>query len=127
MTTDELLEAWTALTGRLPNREQRRVMEHGDGPLWIIAGPGTGKSYALVLRCLYLLCVCNIPPEAIVLTTFTKKTAAELEQRLLEALLQLSTTYPDLKAIHIAQMRMGTMHSLCFRILTDSPNSSFRH
>ncbi len=113
MTIDELLDALASQTGRTPNPEQRTVMEHNDGPLWVIAGPGTGKTYALILRCLYLLCLCHVPPEAIVLTTFTRKAAEELKQRLHEAILRLSVVFLEMSAIDVSQMRVGTLHSLC--------------
>lgn len=61
-------------------------MDHGDGPFQITAGPGVGKTYALTLRVSFLLCVQEVSPEAIVLTTFTRKAAAELRYRLQEIL-----------------------------------------
>ena len=124
---DELLDALASHIGRPPNVEQRVVMEHNDGPLWVIAGPGTGKTYALILRCLYLLCVCRVPPEAIVLTTFTRKAAEELKQRLHEALLRLSVVYPEMSEIDVSQMRLGTLNSLCWDFLTETPGSPYRH
>ena len=127
MTNDELLSAWASLTETFPNAEQRTVMDYIDGPLWVIAGPGTGKTSALILRCLSLLCVHHVPPEAIVLTTFTRKVAEELEQRLQEALLRLSTVFPELRSVDISRMRLGTLNSLCWNILTDTPESRFRH
>ncbi len=127
MTVNELLDALASHTGRTPNCEQRDVMEHNDGPLQVIAGPGTGKTYALILRCLLLLCVYRVPPEAIVLTTFTRKAAEELKQRLHEALLRLSVAFPDMSAIDVSRMRLGTLHSLCWDFLTETPGSPFRH
>jgi DNA helicase-2/ATP-dependent DNA helicase PcrA len=127
MTADELLAALASTTGRSPNREQRDVMKYNGGPLWVIAGPGTGKTYALVLRCLRLLCVDRVPPEAIVLTTFTRKAAEELQQRLHEALLRLAVSFPEVGAIDISQMRLGTLHSLCWDFLAETPASPFRH
>ena len=57
MTIDELLDALASQTGRTPNPEQCAVMKHSGGRLQVIAGPGTGKTYAFILRCLYLLCM----------------------------------------------------------------------
>jgi DNA helicase-2/ATP-dependent DNA helicase PcrA len=127
MIVDQLLDALTSATGRTPNLEQRAVMEHNDGPLQVIAGPGTGKTYALILRCLYLLCVLRVRPEAIVLTTFTRKAAEELKHRLHETLLRLSDAFPELREIDVSQMRLGTLHSLCWDFLTETPDSPFRH
>jgi DNA helicase-2/ATP-dependent DNA helicase PcrA len=127
MTADELLEALAAQTGRTPNRAQRYVMEQDNGPLQVIAGPGTGKTYALIRRCLHLLCVRRVPPEAIVLTTFTRKAADALKQRLHESLLRLSTTFPEARMVDISRMHLGTLHSLCWDFLTETPASPFRH
>lgn len=127
MTIDELLDVLASQTGRTPNPEQCAVMEHSGGPLQVIAGPGTGKTYALILRCLYLLCMDRVPPEAIVLTTFTRKAAEELKQRLHETLLRLSDAFPEIREIDVSRMRLGTLHSLCWDFLTETPGSPFRH
>ncbi len=127
MTREEFLGAWASIAGGPPNSEQLAIMEHIEGPLQIIAGPGVGKTYALILRVLFLLCVCHVAPSAIVLTTFTRKAAEELRLRLQEAHSRLSTNYPELRAIDLSQMRLGTLHSLCWDILTEVPGSRYRH
>jgi len=127
MTREEFLGAWASIAGKPPNPEQLAIMDHAHGPLQITAGPGVGKTYALILRVLFLLCVCHVPPQAIVLTTFTRKAARELRQRLQEALSRLSTKSPELRAIDLSQMRLGTLHSLCWKIITEMPGSRYRH
>src|SRR6266849_1313510 len=129
MTIEDLLGALKAFPhGAIdPNEEQRFVMEYNDGPLWVIAGPGTGKTLALVLRCLFLLCVVGIPPASIILTTFTKKAAQELKQRLYETLRRLATFFPEVGQIDISHMRIGTLHSLCWDLITASLDSPYRH
>lgn len=128
MTNEELLEA---LAGPphgaiVPNAEQRSVMEHTGGPLWVIAGPGTGKTQGLVLRTLRLLCVDGVVPEAIVLTTFTRKAAEQLESRLHEVLRRLARAYPEVGQIDLGRMHLGTMHNICCSLLTASPSSAYR-
>jgi DNA helicase-2/ATP-dependent DNA helicase PcrA len=127
MTREEFLTAWTSMMGKPPNPEQLVIMDHGQGPLQITAGPGVGKTYALILRVLFLLFVCQVAPEAIVLTTFTHKAAGELRQRLQETISRLRATFPGLNAIDLSRMRLGTLHSLCWDILTETPGSSYRH
>jgi len=127
MTREEFLGAWASIAGKPPNPEQLAIMDHADGPLQITAGPGVGKTYALILRVLFLLCVCHVAPSAIVLTTFTRKAAEELRLRLQEALSRLSTESPGLRAIDLSQVRLGTLHSLCWDILTEMPGSRYRH
>jgi len=108
MTREEFLDAWASIAGKPPNPEQLASMDHAQGPLQITAGPGVGKTYALILRVLFLLCVCQVAPSAIVLTTFTRKAAEELRLRLQEALSRLSTRSPELRAIDLSHMRLGT-------------------
>ena len=127
MTREEFLDAWASIVGKPPNPEQRAIMDHPQGPLQITAGPGVGKTYALILRVLFLLCVCQVPPSAIILTTFTRKAAEELRLRLQETLSRLRTKFPELRVIDLSSVRLGTLHSLCWDILTETPGSRFRH
>lgn len=129
MTNEELLAALKALPQRPinPNQAQVDVMRYNEGPLWVIAGPGTGKTLSLVLRCVRLLCVDRVPPEAIFLTTFTRKAARQLEQRLHELLGQLALVEPSVGQIDLSRLRLGTLHRLCWDILTETPASPFRH
>src|SRR5260221_10112992 len=109
MTIDELLVALQSLPHRAiaPNDAQLAVMRYNDGPLWVIAGPGTGKTEAVTLRCLRLLCVDWVPPECIVYTTFTRKAARQLEHRLHLALAALGELFPDVRRIDASRMRLG--------------------
>src|SRR6266851_1189605 len=58
-----------------PNPRQRDAIELLDGPVRIIAGPGSGKTYALVVRALNLICCRGIPPGRVVVVTFTERAA----------------------------------------------------
>ncbi|NOY65014.1 MAG: ATP-dependent helicase [Nitrospirae bacterium] len=68
-----------AILDRL-NEEQRTAATHKDGPLLVIAGPGTGKTLTIVARIVYLL-EKGISPAKIVAITFTNKAAEEIRQR----------------------------------------------
>ena len=59
-------------------------------PLFIVAGPGTGKTACLTLRILKLILVDGVSPRGILATTFTKKAAAELRSRILVGASSLS-------------------------------------
>ncbi len=72
MNLQEMLSILEEQSGRTLHDEQRSVIEHTNGPLWVIAGPGSGKTEVLVLRCLKLTCVDKVAPKAIILTTFTE-------------------------------------------------------
>ena len=52
------------------NEAQRRVVGHAEGPLLVIAGPGSGKTFALVLRTMNLLLTGKAHPSELVLCTF---------------------------------------------------------
>jgi DNA helicase-2/ATP-dependent DNA helicase PcrA len=67
------LEKW--LEGLNP--QQRTAVTYGNGPLLIVAGAGTGKTNTLAYRVSYLLSQ-KIPPEKILLLTFTRRAAEEM-------------------------------------------------
>jgi DNA helicase-2/ATP-dependent DNA helicase PcrA len=62
------------------NPEQRRAVVHGDGPLLVIAGAGSGKTRTLAYRVAYLIAA-GTPPEKILLLTFTRRAAEEMLKR----------------------------------------------
>jgi hypothetical protein len=67
-----LLRAYPAL-----NDAQRAIIGHSAGPLLVIAGPGSGKTFSLVLRALNLLLLSKATPRELVVCTFTEKAAFE--------------------------------------------------
>lgn len=92
------------------NREQRAVVEFDQGVLQVVAGPGTGKTEALVSRVVELLKK-GAPPESIMMVTFTKKAAEEFEVRLLEK--------SQDKGVDPLGVYCGTLHSLCFQVMEE--------
>ena len=62
------------------NPEQRAAVTHGDGPLLVVAGAGTGKTKTLAYRVAYLISR-GVKPEKILLLTFTRRAAQEMLQR----------------------------------------------
>jgi DNA helicase-2/ATP-dependent DNA helicase PcrA len=100
-----------------PNENQRRAILHTDGPLYLPAGPGSGKTRVLLWRTLNLIVFHDVPPEDIYLSTFTEKAALQLReglQGLLGAVTNRTGRYYD----H-TQLYVGTVHSLCQRLITD--------
>ena len=92
------------------NDEQARAVTHGDGPLLILAGAGSGKTKTLTHRIAYLIGELKVFPSRILAVTFTNKAAKEMRQRLAQLL--------DEDANNRQFMPwMGTFHSICVRIL----------
>jgi DNA helicase-2/ATP-dependent DNA helicase PcrA len=63
------------------NREQRRAVTHGDGPLLVVAGPGTGKTEVITRRIAWLIATKRAHPSEILALTFTDKAADEMQAR----------------------------------------------
>lgn len=96
------------------NENQKRAIETIQGPLLIIAGPGTGKTYTLVQRTLYLIRERKVKPENIMIATFTEKAAKEIITRITNELDKLNIY------ININEMYIGTFHSICIRMLKEN-------
>lgn len=117
--------------GRTPNPGQKTAVEAAVGePLFVVAGPGTGKTATLTMRMLKLVFVDQIEPKSILSTTFTKKAAAELRSRVLgwgygvqEWLLEHGgLSRMDrmwVEKVDINQIRTGTIDSICEELLRD--------
>jgi DNA helicase II / ATP-dependent DNA helicase PcrA len=88
------------------NPAQREAVEAPDGPLLILAGPGSGKTRVITHRIAYLIKVRGVSPHRILAVTFTNKAAREMTDRLSR---MIAAALPDLT--------MGTFHSICSRIL----------
>ncbi len=89
------------------NEPQRLAVTHGEGPLLLLAGPGSGKTYTITQRILYLL-ECGTPPERILVVTFTKDAAASMQQR-----------FRKLSPADLP-VNFGTFHSVFYHMLRES-------
>jgi DNA helicase II / ATP-dependent DNA helicase PcrA len=108
--------------GTVPLYEaQRRALAHSfTVPLWVIAGPGTGKTHTLVWLALKRILVDGVAPERIVLTTFTRKAASELQSRLAVSRQRLiDVGLKEAEPVDLSHLAVGTLHGLCARILHD--------
>jgi DNA helicase-2/ATP-dependent DNA helicase PcrA len=90
------------------NQAQKEAVTHGEGPLLIVAGAGTGKTTVLTHRYVWLLREKNLKPENVLALTFTEKAAGEMEDRILQML--PNGTY---------DFWISTFHGFCQRILEE--------
>lgn len=95
------------------NPQQLEAILATDGPVLIIAGPGSGKTFTLVERIVYLIMQKGVAPESLFVVTFTDKAARELTTRISNRLADL-----DIK-FNLNEMYLGTFHSICLRLLDD--------
>lgn len=112
---DEFHRQWEDIRGWEIEEQKKKVIRHEEGPLWIIAGPGTGKTETLIMKTLKLLLVDGVEPGSIFLTTFTEKGAEELEDRLANIIDDFG--YGD--EVDVSNTRIGTLHSLCDEVMRE--------
>ncbi len=92
------------------NEGQKLAVTTTEGPVLVIAGPGSGKTSTLVERIIYLMAEKNVTPENIMVSTFTEKASKELITR-------VTNKVPSL---NINEMYIGTLHSIFLRILEEN-------
>jgi DNA helicase-2/ATP-dependent DNA helicase PcrA len=108
----------------IPNDQQKEAILYIDGPLYLPAGPGSGKTKVLLWRTLNLIVFHDVNPDEIFLSTFTEKAAFQLREGL-RTLLGAVTTATNM-SFDISNMYVGTVHSLCGRLSSDRRFSSER-
>ena len=94
------------------NPSQIEAVSHGEGPLLVLAGPGSGKTRVIAQRIAYLINDLCVPPGDILAVTFTNKAAAEMKKRA-----------GDLAGELAGRIWIGTFHSICLRILKTEADS----
>jgi DNA helicase II / ATP-dependent DNA helicase PcrA len=96
------------------NPAQLEAIEATEGPLLIIAGPGSGKTFTLVERIVHLITEKNVTPESLFVVTFTEKAASELTTRISNRLNEIGVRF------NLNEMYLGTFHSICLRWLEEN-------
>ncbi len=93
--------------------ESQKAAIHSEGPTLLIAGPGTGKTYTIIQRVLYLIREKRVKPEEIMLVTYTQKASKELTTRLTDVLSKAGIE------VNLHEMYIGTFHHICRKILKE--------
>jgi len=93
------------------NDPQKEAIRHTEGPMLVIAGPGSGKTLVLILRTLNLLLQNLAKPSEILLCTFTEKAAFELRDRI--SLTAKKLAYEG----DLVGLLVGTIHSIANEFL----------
>ena len=111
-----------------PNAQQEEAILYTDGPLFLTAGPGSGKTRVLLWRTLNLIVFHGVSPGEIYLSTFTEKAALQLKEGLRSLLGMVSNETG--KPYDLSKMAIGTVHSICQTLITDrrfSPGGARKH
>ena len=95
------------------NRQQQRAITASDGPVLVLAGPGSGKTAVLTRRIAWLIREHRVPHHRVMAVTFTNKAAGEMRNRV-EALL----------GEHLRGLQVSTFHSACARFLRREAESA---
>lgn len=93
------------------NSNQQRAVSHFEAPCLVIAGPGSGKTKTLISRICNLVEKCHVNPDEILVLTYTKAAAEEMERR------YLSVANNGGKNVSRGKVTFGTFHAICFQIL----------
>ena len=96
-----------------PNSKQRSAIEHPPAPLMILAGAGTGKTFTLENRIVYLIKEYKVDPKHLLAITYTEKAAKELKNRVIEKV-----------GAKAHSMTVNTFHAFCYKLLRDNDFSS---
>ena len=103
--------------GFTPNPQQAAAVLHVDGPLYLPAGPGSGKTRVLLWRSVNLIVCHGVSQDEIYLSTFTEKAARQLREGL-RVFLGAATNITG-QQYDISRMYVGTTHALCQQLLKD--------
>ena len=88
------------------NKSQQKAILHKDGPMLVLAGPGSGKTAVITQRTIQLIEQYQVSPSNILVITFTRAAAQEMKQRFLAATQEKQS-----------RVTFGTFHAIFFMVL----------
>ncbi len=88
------------------NKAQRMAAEHGEGAMLVLAGPGSGKTAVITERVRWLAEHKKVPPEHILVITFSRAAAVEMKKR-----------FEKLTSHQYSSVNFGTFHAIFFNII----------
>lgn len=97
---------------KMLNKEQKKAVDTTEGPVMVIAGPGTGKTQILTLRIANILLQSDVTPDSILALTFTESGAKAMRERLLRYI--GSAAY---------RVEIATFHSFAQRLIAKYPDA----
>ena len=89
--------------------EQEQAVRHKDGPMMVLAGPGSGKTFVITRRLKCMIEAYGIPPEEILVVTFSRAAAAEMQERFFKLMGDAN-----------CGVMFGTFHAVYFHILKNT-------
>ena len=92
------------------NESQQKAIEHREGPMLVLAGPGSGKT-AVITRRVLELTKAGVAPGNILVITFTKAAATEMKERFERLQKEEVTLLPE------GKVNFGTFHAVFFKII----------
>ncbi len=88
------------------NESQKKAIIHHKGPMLVLAGPGSGKTLVIIRRTRYLIEQYGVSPDQILVITFTKAAANEMQER-----------FERMMQVERSSVNFGTFHAIFFMIL----------
>ena len=89
------------------NENQKKAVEHIEGPCMVLAGPGSGKTRVITYRIVNMIVNNNIPPARILAISFTKNSSMEMKNRAMQIC----------NDQRINKVTFGTFHAVFYKIL----------
>src|SRR5271166_4578902 len=99
--------------------DQKKAVNHAEGPILVVAGAGTGKTTVLASRVVRLIEEKLADPNEILAVTYTRNSARDLMRRIAR-LWKGSDDTASLAEVAESGLKIGTFHAYCFKLLRDA-------